>query len=87
MRYTLQEQPDGSHMKYRHSELSEHNGGRPTNAELEFWLEIESLRDKIIEMGEGMAAMKEGVGIRIANLEAEIKRLIKENHKCQHSSR
>lgn len=44
MKYEVIECVDGSHLLYRNAERAIPRKGRPTNAELEFWLEIERLR-------------------------------------------
>lgn len=75
MRYTLQKQPDGTYLKYRHGELSQSYGGRPTNAELEFWKEIES---------HSITVAQKFVRTRIANLETKVASLQESLAKMSH---
>lgn len=75
MRNSIVENPPGVFVLYRDGEKLHGGDSLALPSELEFWQEIESLRDKLVEFGEGIIAMKAGTAVRIGDLEAKIERL------------
>jgi hypothetical protein len=93
MKYRIEEMDDGTHVLMRHNEVAEPNGGRPNNAELEFWFEIERLREENerlkTQLGRGTVYAKERLELTQENedLCKENEDLCKENEQLKYDVR
>jgi hypothetical protein len=73
MKYEIRENADHTHTLYRNGEVAIPRGGRPNNAELEFWLEIEELREKLQKAEETQ--------LRLQNLCRDVRNAVNQYHR------
>lgn len=50
MKYSIRQEPDGTHTLLRYGEVAIPNGGRPNNCELEFWNKLQDAIDLLEEI-------------------------------------